>query len=214
MRNRGTLNLVYTSREFQPHAEAFDAAQFKFIGPSVVPRADAPEFPFERLDGRPLILVSLGTAFNNQPTFYQDCARAFESQDWQVVMAVGTKFNKTMPNNFIVRVSVPQLELLQRAAVFVTHGGMNSVNEALYYNVPLVMIPQGGDHAWIAARVVELGAGIRLNKGEMSAARLHQAVQAILANARYKEAATQIGLTLRATGGVSQAADEILGLFS
>lgn len=212
MRSHGRLNLVYTSREFQPNAEAFDKAQFKFIGPSVVPRADAPAFPFEQLDGRPLILVSLGTAFNNQPSFYKACAQAFAGNGLQVAMALGANGNLAAPPNFLVQASLPQLELLGRTSVFVSHGGMNSVNESLYYNVPLVMIPQGGDHGWIAARVVELGAGVRINKTEINAERLRGAVQEILANPKYKHAASDIGATLRATGGAVQAADEILGL--
>lgn len=212
----GTLNLVYTSREFQPGGAALDPARYKFIGPSVVPRAEAPAFPFEQLDGRALLFVSLGTAFHQQPAFYQACLYAFSGAPWQVVMAVGANSPLTAPGsappNFIVRDSVPQLELLKRTRVFLSHGGMNSVNEALYYDVPLVMVPQGGDQAWIAGRVCELGAGIRIGKTEVTAGRLRDAVQAILDGPAYAAAAARIGSTLRATGGPVQAADEILAL--
>lgn len=213
MQNRGTLNLVYTSREIQPRAETLDSARFIFVGPSVVPRANAPAFPFEQLDARPLILISLGTVFNDRPAFYKTCLRAFAASNWQIVMSVGpdTSFAQpgVAPSNFIVRPFVPQLELLKRTSVFVSHAGMNSVNESLYYNVPLVMLPQGADHPWIAGRISELGAGIRLNREELNAERLRGAVQEVLANPIYKQSAERIGASLRVTGGATQAVNEI-----
>jgi MGT family glycosyltransferase len=210
MQSRGDLNLISTSRELQPNAEAFDAAHFKFIGPSITPRADTTAFPFEQLDARPLLLISLGTAFNQRPEFYQACLQAFADTRWQVVMAVGYKTKlENVPSNFIVRPFVPQLELLKRATLFISHGGMNSVNESLYYNVPLVMIPQGADHGWIAGRVAELGAGIVLGKSA-TATQLGDATERIAANPAYAEAAARIGTSLRATGGAQAAAGEIL----
>lgn len=212
-RNRGDLNLVITSREFQPDGASFDPARFQFIGPSLAPRADAPAFPFAQLDKRPLLLISLGTAFNQRPAFYAACLRAFANTRFQVVMAVGEHFaqlkKNDAPPNFIVRASVPQLELLPRTSVFVSHGGMNSVHEALYFNVPLVMIPQGGDHAWIASRVVELGAGVMLASREPEPRQLWNAVEKIFSEPKYRDAAARIGATLRATGGAVQAADAI-----
>lgn len=213
MQNHGTLNLVFTSRAFQPDADSLDPAHYKFIGPSVSPRPDAPPFPFDQLDGRPLILISLGTAFNNVPSFYQSCLSAFQDTPWQIVMAVGSNFSPLAsappPSNFIIRRFVPQLELLPRTSVFISHGGMNSVNEALYYNVPLVLIPQGADHFRISGRVVQLGAGIRLDKRTFTADHLRAAVQKILSDPAYRESAARIGDSLRATGGPVQAADEI-----
>lgn len=212
MQNRGDQNLVFTSREFQPNGDKLDAACFKFIGPSVTPRPEPSPFPFEQLDGRPLILISLGTVFNQRPAFYEACFRAFANTPWQVVMAVDrleAAETKALPPNFIVRPFVPQLELLRRAAVFICHGGMNSVNESLYFNVPLVMVPQAADHPWIAARVAELGAGVRLAQ-EVDAAQLLDAVNQVLANPIYAQAAAHIGATLRATGGVEGAVAAIL----
>lgn len=219
MRNRGTLNLVYTSRAFQPDGDAFPAKEYKFIGPSVVERPDAPEFPLEKLDGRPLVYISLGTAFRARATFFEACVIAFRNAPYQIVLATGENVRVDAPSNFFVRPAVPQLEILKRAAVFITHGGMNSVNEALYFNVPLVMIPQGGDHGWVAGRAAELGAGIVIQNQELErdaqsgGMRLRKAVEGILTGSRYKLAAEKIGESLRATGGAAAAADEI-GKFS
>lgn len=212
MHSEGALNLVLTSREFQPDAEAFDPARFKFIGPAVTPRSDAPAFPFEWLDGRPLILVSLGTAYNNQPAFYKMCLEALGGTPWQIVMATGTEVilpSQELAENVLLRPMVPQLELLKRTTVFITHGGMNSVNEALYFDVPLIVVPQGADQGWIAGCVRAVGAGILLDKLAIDAQTLRQAVETILRNSAYAEAAKRIGATLRATSGAVGGADAI-----
>lgn len=213
MQSRGNLNLVFTSREFHPNGAAFDGAHFKFIGPSVSTRADAGAFPVGKLDSRPLILISLGTTFNNKPQFYELCFRAFAHSPWQIVMVVGenTKLSRSQSAlpNFIVRTSVPQLELLQRAVLFISHGGMNSVNEALYYNVPLLLLPQGADHAWVATRTAELGAGIRLSAA-VDAGQLRRAAEEVLARPAYAESAARIGASLRATGGIQKALEDIM----
>lgn len=216
MRNRGTLNLVFTSREFQPDGSTFSANEYRFVGPSMVPRPDAPAFPFEKLDGRPLIYISLGTVANAHPAFYAACVRAFRNAPYQIVLATGDNIKVEAPSNFIVRPFVPQLEILKRAAAFVTHGGMNSVNEALYFDVPLVLCPQGGNTGWVAARAAELGAGIVIQNRELATdtqkggMRLRDAVNAVLSEPRYKLAAKRIGDSLRATGGAATAADEIV----
>ena len=81
-------------------------------------------------------------------------------------MAVGPSIDPAklgkVPENIVVQQIVPQLEILQHADVFVSHGGMKSVNESLYFDVPLVVVPQGVDQPVLAKRVAELGAGVVL----------------------------------------------------
>jgi len=214
--NRGDMNLVYTSRMFQPCADSFDSAKFKFIGPCIVPRPQAPMFPFESLGGKPLIYISLGTVFNDQATFYRKCFEAFANGPCQVALSVGSQVKMeslgSVPSNFIVRNRVPQLEVLQRAALFVTHGGMNSVSEALYDNVPLVVIPQSVDQPFIAKRVARLGAGLSLSPHRVTVPRLRGVVEEILANPSFARAAAEVGESLRTAGGFVRAVDEIEGL--
>ena len=110
-----------------------------------------------------LYYISLGTLFNEHPEFYRHCFAAFANSMYQVVLSVGHKTPLSslgdIPPKFIVQNYVPQLEILQRANVFISHGGMNSVSEALYYGVPLLVIPQSADQPWVAKRVAQLGAG-------------------------------------------------------
>ena len=212
----GDLNVVYTSRLFQPMAEAFDGHRFQFVGPCFEFRPEAPPFPFELLDGRPLVLVSLGTVYGNHPQFFRMCLRELADTPWQVVLSGGgnslTGDLGPVPGNCIVRSWVPQIEILRRCAAFVTHGGMNSVQEALYHGVPLVMAPQAADQFWISARASELGAALVLDPLRMEAGALRGSVAKILGATRYTAAAARIGGSLRAAGGHRRAAGKIHGL--
>jgi len=207
----GDLNLVYTSRLFQPRAEMFDSERFRFVGASIGRRSSEPPFPFERLGGERLIYISLGTIYGDRDRFFTKCLEALQDGPWKVVMAVGRKFRaaEPIPSNFIIEAYVPQVEILQRAAVFVTHGGMNSVTEALYFNVPLIAVPQGADQFWIAARTAELGAAI-VRERDASPGDLRESVERVLGDPRYSRAAARIGESLRRAGGYPKAAGEII----
>ena len=110
-----------------------------------------------------------------------------------------------VPENFLIRPSVPQVEILRRAAAFVTHAGMNSVQEALYHGVPLVMAPQAADQFWISARAREIGAGVVLPRRPRRGA-IAKAVAEVLSHPAYAEAARHAGASLHAAGGHTQAA--------
>ena len=109
---------------------------------------------------------------------------------------------------------MPQLELLQYADVFVTHGGMNSSSEALYYGVPLVVIPVTGDQPLVAKRVNEVGAGIRLNRKELTSEMLRESVKKVMDDVTFKEKSRKVGESLRNAGGYNRAVDEILKMNS
>ena len=209
----GELNLVYTSRLFQPLADRFDGRRFQFVGPCCAFRPDAPPFPFERLDDRPLVLVSLGTVYARHPDFLRKCMGELAQGPWQVVLATGgdSSLGDGAPANFIVRPWVPQVDLLRRAAAFVTHGGMNSVQEALYHGVPLVLAPQAADQFWIATRAAELGAGVILDTARLQPAGIRSAVASVISGATYAAAAARIAQSLHAAGGHTGAADAICG---
>ena len=83
------LNIVYTSKLFQPLANSFDHRRFKFVGPPILPCPKTTSFPFEALERKPLIYISLGTIFNKREAFYRLCFEAFADKDWQIVMAIG-----------------------------------------------------------------------------------------------------------------------------
>jgi MGT family glycosyltransferase len=212
--NPEALNIVYTSKQFQPFVHLLDDS-FKFVGPSLLQRAEEATFPFEKLaENQPLIYISLGTMFNAHLAFYRLCCQAFANTDLQVVMSIGTRISPDqlgkLPDNILVRPAVPQLALLQRTNVFITHAGMNSANEALYYGVPMIAIPQASDQPWVAQRIEQLGAGKVLRCSTLSVKKLRRSVEELLANPAYAQASAAIGKTLREAGGYQRAVEEIL----
>jgi MGT family glycosyltransferase len=157
------------------------------------------------------VLVSLGTVYGRRPDFLRKCMEELAYGPWQVVLATGgdSSIGDRAPANFIVRPSVPQVDILRRAAAFVTHGGMNSVQEALYYGVPLVMAPQAADQFWISARAAELGAGRVLDASRLPAGAIRASVAKVLTSAGYASAAARIAQSLHTAGGHTKAADQI-----
>ncbi|SEG58724.1 glycosyltransferase, MGT family [Paenibacillus sp. UNC499MF] len=216
----GRLKLVYTSRYFQPQAEKLDDS-FIFAGPSIIPRQDAPAFPFELLRERfpQTVYIAMGTILNKNLAFYELCFEAFGDLPVNVVLSSGKYTDMEpladrIPDNFIVKPYIAQLDMLQHTDVFITHAGMNSTSEALYYNVPLVMIPLTSDQPLVASRVQELGAGITLDKHSLSPSVLRDALAEVLSNPRYKRHASLIGESLRQAGGYKLAADTIMNHFA
>ncbi len=210
--NRQALNLVFTSRGFQAHVDSFDSS-YRFVGPAITERFETVDFPLEALGSEPVIYVSLGTIFNDVAGFYRACFAAFEDSGRTVVMSIGQNVDQgalgTPPPNFIVRRYVPQLEVLRRSALFVTHGGMNSVNEALLYGVPMIVVPQVGDQYLVGNRVSELGAGLTVATDDATPARLRELAARILADPQFSGRCREIGTSLREAGGHTRAADEI-----
>ncbi|ANS76512.1 glycosyl transferase family 1 [Paenibacillus yonginensis] len=210
--NPAPMTLVYTSKAFQPGGESFDDT-YKFVGPSLAPR---PQQESLLLDAgtENLIYISLGTVFNQALDFYKLCLTAFADTKYTVILSVGRQTEiaalGSLPANFIVRPYVPQLEVLQRAGLFITHGGMNSVHEGLYYGVPLIVIPQSADQPALARRVAELGAGLQFNQQDLTAEDLRAAAERVLEDDSMRAAAAELGASFRKAGGQRQAAEEIL----
>lgn len=104
---------------------------------------------------------------------------------------------------------MPQLKVLQHADLFISHGGMNNINESLYFNVPLLMVHQQIEQAYSARRIQQLGAGLCLRPSKASTQRLRFMVEKILANASYQASAAAVGESVR-SGGHQRAARLIL----
>lgn len=211
--NPAPLTIVYTTRAFQPDGEAFDDT-YKFVGPSIASRLTQPTFDFTAIKGNHPIYISLGTVFNHAVDFYKLCFEALGSTEHTVVMSIGNKVDISdlgdIPANFIVTNYVPQTEVLQHSKLFVTHGGMNSTHEGLYYGVPLVVIPQSADQPVVAGQVASIGAGIRLPMQGLTADQLRDAVDQVLNAPAFKKSVASVRESLQQSGGYRQAADEII----
>jgi MGT family glycosyltransferase len=176
------LNIVLIPQAFQPAGSSFDE-RYVFVGPSIWPRYIGESFPFEQLTPeKPLLYISLGSIFTNQPLFFKTCFEAFADTPWQVVLSHGRSVDSSalgpVPDNFLLSAYVPQLDVLERANLFVTHAGVNSAMESLYYGVPMVAIPQATvDQAITARLVAEMRLGVALSKAEATIERLREAVE-------------------------------------
>ncbi|MBN1798918.1 MAG: hypothetical protein JW822_10090 [Spirochaetales bacterium] len=212
--NKAPLNIVYTSRFFQPAAEALGTS-FHFVGPSITERSEDDDFPLERLEGNKVVYISFGTIINDRPEFYRHCMNLFKQSSLTVVISIGNRIKAEdlcpVPSNVIIKSHVPQLKVLKKTAVFITHAGMNSIQEALFFGVPMVMLPQTPEQTATARRVAELGAGIILRRGTHPA-EIRRAVEIIMQDKSYKEHTHAISKTLRNAGGYKRAVNEMLKL--
>ena len=207
------MTISYTSAELQIGSDKMDE-RVKFVGTTLVSRDDAPAFPLEQLDGQTVIYVSLGTLINTNVQFFKDCITAFGNNPYAVVMAIGNRLSidalGAIPPNFIVRNYVPQTEILKRSTLFISHGGMNSVHDALYLGVPLLVVPQQDEQTLTATRVAQFGAGLKLSKPTPET--LRHSAERILSDASFRQHADALGKTLREAGGAERAADLILDM--
>ncbi len=206
--DENTHTVVYTSPQFQPCAETF-TDKYAFVGPSIRPATSEIEKTKDKL-----VYISMGTVNNDLLPLYKECINAFAETDYQVIMSVGNlvsmdAFGK-LPANVSVYPSVDQIAVLEKADVFLSHCGMNSVNESLYFCVPLVMLPQTPEQGGVATRVEQVGAGIRL--GKVNATSILDAVNTVLNDAAYQKNAAAISDGFKACSGAKGAADKILSV--
>lgn len=200
-----TDTVVYTSRRFQPCADSF-SEHYAFVGPSVFS-----ELQPEKEKERPLIYISLGTVINDRPDFYTKCMDALKDLNADVVISGGNAIDREalgeLPEHIKVYPYVDQLAVLAKADVFITHCGMNSVSESLYMAAPMVLYPQTNEQNAVARRVTEIGAGMLL--AEDSSEGIRAAVQEILNNKAYANAAADCSADFCACSGPAGAAEFI-----
>ena len=201
-----------------PEALEFDVpgkpAILHYTGPFVDPQQrPVMEFPWDQLDGRPLIYASLGTLQNGSETIFRTIAEACAGLNAQLVISLGggldpERLGPLAGDPIVVRYA-PQLEVVKRAALVITHAGLNTVLESLAEGVPLVALPLGNDQPGVAARVKARGAGLVIPQQKLTRKKLRSAVRTVLADSSYRTAAQWLKNAFRQEDGLNRAADVI-----
>ncbi|MBR3640720.1 MAG: glucosyltransferase [Oscillibacter sp.] len=200
-----TNTIVYTSKLFQPCAETF-SDRYHFIGPSI----RAVETPMERTEEE-TVYVSLGTVVRNE-ALLQNCIEALRETPCRVIVSLGGNDISLpdLPENVRAYPFVDQMAALSVADAFVTHCGMNSASEGLWFGVPLILCPQTSEQGAVARRTAELGAGV-LPRSEKPKD-LRAAIEAALNEPKYRAAAGAIAESFRSCGGAEEARAFLEGL--
>lgn len=184
---------------------------FHYLGPWFDSSHDAVPFPYERLDGRPLIYGSMGTLQSPDHRFFSIMALACSKLNAQLVLTLGTTGTSPVPqfpgNPIAVRYA-PQTTLIARAAAVITHSGINTTQQSLYFGVPMIAIPMTHDQPAIAARLARTGAGTVIHPDKLTVGVLRDALCAVMrTGGSYRAAARRMQEAIRRSAGREGAAD-------
>jgi len=185
---------------------------FHFTGPYHNPASREPvAFPFEKLTGQPLIYASMGTIQNRLLGIFHSIAEACMGLDAQLVISLGGATSPealpALPGSPLVVGYAPQLELLKRTTLTITHAGLNTTLESLSNGVPMVAIPIANDQPGVGARLAWAGAGNVVPLARLSVPKLRDAIAGVLKDDSYRNNASRLAEAIARAGGVSRAAD-------
>lgn len=193
------------------------APQVRFVGPALTNRpARGPTFPWHLLDGRPLVITTVGTVNAGAGgRFLTACADAFGLLDGRVQAVIADPegvLGEGTPPDVITHRYLPMLELLPRAAAVICHGGHNTVCESLAHGVPLIVAPIRDDQPVVAEQVVNAGAGVRLRFTRATPQIIRDAVRGVLDSPAFGNRAAEIKASFGAAGSAAEAARHLLEL--
>jgi UDP:flavonoid glycosyltransferase YjiC (YdhE family) len=196
------LHLCFTPPSFDGPAARFPlTARFFAHHSTPTPHQDLPPW-LDDLAPRPTVLASMGTVFHRTPGLQETILEALRDEPVNLLIALGFDQDPArlgpLPPHVHVQPTLPQVALLPRCALLVTHGGFNSVKEALAEGVPLVLVPVAGDQPYCASRCQALGAGRLIGPDQRNTTVIRAAVRTILADPGYRQHAQQMRDEIRA----------------
>jgi MGT family glycosyltransferase len=179
------------------------------VGPLRRPQPRTIAFPWERLDGRPIVYASLGTLQGSREAVFRCFADACTELDVQLVISHGGGLTdaqaSNLPDSPLVVRYAPQEELLARAHLTLTHAGLNTVLDSLTHGVPMVAVPLTYEQPAIARRIEWHQCGASLSHSELNVRRLRNKLIEVMTDPRYRDAAARMRAAISAAGGVERA---------
>jgi zeaxanthin glucosyltransferase len=156
----------------------------------------------------------MGTIVNGRPEVFRTIIAALaKNKGLQLVLSIGDQIDPQQlgpaPENAIILKRVPQLELLERASVCITHGGLNTVLECLAQGVPQVVIPVTADQPGVAARIAHHRTGAVTSLDKLTADHLSMLLNEVLHNSVYRNNARRLQKAIAEANGLSVAVDII-----
>lgn len=188
--------------------------KFHFVGPlhNHDSRPDIP-FPWHQLDGRPLIYASMGTLQNGLDWVFRHIAEGCAGLDAQLVLSLGGNMDPAqfsgLPGNPVIVKFAPQLDVLKRAALCITHAGLNTTLESLTQGVPMVAIPITNDQPAVAARIAWTNTGQVVPLKKLKPAALRAAVLAVMNTPSYRENAQRLQAEIASLNSLERASEII-----
>jgi MGT family glycosyltransferase len=210
--------LTQTPREFDFPGDHYPE-QFHYTGPLHDGHGRIPsDFPWDRLTGDTLIYASMGTLQNGSEGVFRIIAAAASAPGRQVVLSIGQnldpdKLTSLAPSTIVVK-RAPQIDVLKRASLCITHAGLNTALESLACGVPMVAIPVTNDQPGVAARIAHTHTGAVVPLKDLSVERLRTAIDEVLGDGTYRENAARLQKVIQSTNGLEKAADLILQAFA
>jgi len=208
------LNLVFTSRLLQPFADSLDD-RYVFVGPALPASIPSREPAVLEFGARPLIFISFGTVFNTDRDLFEVCFDALLDVDCDAIASTGRAYtSEDFPRAGHIRIRpfVRQAAVFERAAIAITHGGMNTCCESLSWGVPMIVIPATEEQEMLAIRIDELGCGIHISRQDASRERLTEAVRGLIGDPAYSNRCKRVAESFRQASGAALAADRVEAL--
>lgn len=198
IKSKPDLNIVYLPEAFQACREDF-GNDYLFRVPDVTVQNTESDIPYRRMTG-PIVYISLGSIISNKG-FCRTVISAFKDKEFSVILNTGkipVKSLGNLPENIYAYSFVPQIEVLSHADVFLTHCGMNSINEAMSLGVPMVAMPYLNDQLTNAKQIVKCGLGVQTRSFPYSGRKMLEAVRKVYSDGKYKDNAEKMMRTIRA----------------
>lgn len=203
--------IVTLPRFFQSNADELNS-RFHFVGPVLTDGKAFRPWHFGS-EEKPIILVSATTGLLPSVEYFRTAIDAFRDCSWQVVLSIGDEMEPAslgpMPGNFEINQYSSQLEILQKACLFIGHGGVTSVVEAIRSGVPAILCPPSQVHEFYARRVAELGLAVCIRESEFSAEELRRSAVAVLEDQSILRRVKEFQRNIQESRGAEKAADLI-----